>query len=32
VALDRATLTRLLTLPGELWVDVYPDNDLNGHG
>lgn len=27
VALDRATLARLLALPGELWLDVYPDND-----
>ncbi len=25
--LDRAVLTRLLTLPGDLWLDVYPDDD-----
>ncbi|MFC5382166.1 DUF4279 domain-containing protein [Aquipuribacter nitratireducens] len=26
VELDRGTLQRLLTLPGELWLDVYPDD------
>ncbi len=30
MALDRSTLTRLLALPGELWLDAYPENDLNG--
>lgn len=27
VELDRATLTRLLRLPGDLWLDVYPEED-----
>jgi len=26
VELDRVTLTRLLTLPGDLWLDIYPDD------
>lgn len=30
VELDRHTLQRLLTLPGELWLDVYPDDDGDG--
>ncbi len=25
--LDRHTLQRLLTLPGDLWLDVYPDDE-----
>lgn len=25
--LDRVVLTRLLTLPGDLWLDVYPDDE-----
>lgn len=25
--LDRAVLARLLTLPGDLWLDVYPDDE-----
>jgi hypothetical protein len=36
VELDRATLGRLLALPGELWLDVNPDDlhgdDENGEG
>ncbi len=24
--LDRLTLTRLLSVPGELWLDVYPED------
>jgi hypothetical protein len=36
VELDRATLGRLLALPGELWLDVYPDGEEgdqeNGEG
>ncbi|PPK92574.1 uncharacterized protein DUF4279 [Kineococcus xinjiangensis] len=27
VELDRAFLTRLLGLPGELWLDIYGDDD-----
>lgn len=25
--LDRSTLQRLLTLPGDLWLDVYPEDE-----
>ena len=25
--LDRAVLTRLLRLPGDLWLDVYPEDE-----
>ncbi|MDQ1724224.1 MAG: hypothetical protein QOG52_1252 [Frankiaceae bacterium] len=27
VELDRETLKRLVQLPGDLWLDVYPDDD-----
>jgi hypothetical protein len=27
VELDRVTLTRLLRLPGDMWLDVYPDDE-----
>jgi hypothetical protein len=30
--LDRDTLGRLLALPGELWLDVYPDDKDDGDG
>lgn len=32
VELDRAVLARLLTLPGELWLDVHDDDDDDDEG